>query len=241
MGSIIYNAKSISDSLTVKEKKNPSFNISKTTYGEFNITLNDDKGNGIANENITLIVENNLITSKTNENGVASFNLDLNVGNHKIIVKFKGNKDFKSITLNSSLNVLSTIIVQDLIRGYNSKNDFQATFLSKDGKILQNTNITFRINGKNYEVTTNFRGIAILNVKLAIGKYVVIVINNFTGEKSSKNLEISKRLLENKDMTIYFGSGKYYKIKVIGDNGKVVKSGEKVIFKINKKNIYCKN
>ena len=240
VGSIIYNAKSISDSLTVKEKKNPSFNISKTTYGEFNITLNDDKGKGIANENITLIVENNLITSKTNENGVASFNLDLNVGNHKIIVKFKGNKDFKSITLNSSLNVLSTIIVQDLIRGYNSKNDFQATFLSKDGKILQNTNITFRINGKNYEVTTNFRGIAILNVKLAIGKYVVIVINNFTGEKSSKNLEISKRLLENKDMTIYFGSGKYYKIKVIGDNGKVVKSGEKVIFKINKKTYIVK-
>jgi hypothetical protein len=136
------------------------------------------------------------------------------------------NVPFKVSNVTEAANI-TTIKADNLTRGYNSQYDFQATFLDGDGKALADTNVKFVINGETYTVKTNKDGIAQLTTsKLDVGTYNVTSINTVTGESTVNELNIVKRLIKNKDMTVDFLSGKYYVVQVIGDDGKPVGEGE---------------
>ena len=133
---------------------------------------------------------------------------------------------FKVRNVTEAANI-TTIKADNLTRGYNSQYDFQATFLDSDGAALKNADVEFIIDGKTYKVKTNKDGIAQLTTShLAVGTYNVTSVNPVTGESTVNKLEIVKRIIKNKDMTIDFLSGKYYVVQVIGDDGKPVGEGE---------------
>lgn len=133
---------------------------------------------------------------------------------------------FKVRNVTEAANI-TTIKADNLTRGYNSQYDFQATFLDSDGAALKNADVEFIIDGKTYKVKTNKDGIAQLTTShLAVGTYNVTSVNLVTGESTVNKLEIVKRIIKNKDMTIDFLSGKYYVVQVIGDDGKPVGEGE---------------
>ena len=71
------------------------------------------------------------------------------------------------------------------------------------------------------------------NAKLDVGEYNITSINPVTGESVVNNLSIVKRIIKNKDMTMDFASGKYFKVRVIGDDGKPVGAGEIIDIYIN--------
>lgn len=101
--------------------------------------------------------------------------------------------------------------------------------------------MTFIIDGKTYTVKTNKDGIAQLTgYKLAVGKYNVTSVNTATGESTVSELNIVKRIIKDKDVTMDFASGKYYKVRVIGDDGKPVGAGEIIDIFINTKHYVAK-
>ena len=62
-----------------------------------------------------------------------------------------------------------------MTRGYNSGMDYQAKLLDEDGNPVANRTLTFAVNGKEYNATTDADGIAKINPVLAVGQYNVTV------------------------------------------------------------------
>ena len=158
-------------------------------------------------------------------------------------VKFFDDANYNDLELNASFKVsprpgpsgIVSIKSDNMTRGYNSPYDYQAAFLDENGSALKNTEVIFKVNGKEYNVKTNEDGIAQLTgAKLAVGEYNITSVNPVTNEEATNTLEIVKRIIENKDMTVDFDSGKYFTVKVIGDDGNIAPEGEIIDIYVNK-------
>ena len=159
----------------------------------------------------------------------------LSVGSKTAEVKFYGDANYKDLNVTASFNVVDpsslvtfmSIKSDNMTRGYNSEFDYQAAFLDAKGNALKDTEVTFKVNGKEYKAKTDKDGIAKLtDSKLAVGKYNVTSINPVTGEEATNTVEIVKRILENKDLTMDYLDGSSFRVKVIGDDGNVAPEGE---------------
>ena len=153
------------------------------------IITKDSEGNAIIGQNIQIKLNGKNYTATTNNEGIASIELDLNIGKYSATIIFNDKK------INASITIKSTIHAPNMTRGYNSGLDYQTTLLNVDGTPLSHTNITFNIQGKTYSITTDAKGVAKLNKKLAIGTYNILIINPTNLEKQNKNF---KNHLQNK-------------------------------------------
>ena len=94
---------------------------------------------------------------------------------------------------------------------------------------MANTVIQFVAGGKTYNITTNGEGVAYLpGASLPAGNHTVVAVNPVTNFEAYGTAVIVARLQENKDVTIDFNSGKDYRVRVYGDDGKPVGAGEVV-------------
>ena len=215
----------------VTNKENATFivNVPQDFNGKINITVDNVTYSGDADS----IIKMAPLTTGDKVANVTLWN-DSNYNDVTFSVPFK----VSNVT--EAANI-TTIKADNLTRGYNSQYDFQATFLDGDGNALADANVTFIIDGKTYTVKTNKDGIAQLTgYKLAVGKYNVTSVNTATGESTVSELNIVKRIIEDKDVTMDFASGKYYKVRVIGDDGKPVGAGEIIDIFINTKHYVAK-
>ena len=102
---------------------------------------------------------------------------------------------------------------------------------------MKNVQASIVLDGVGYKIISDGNGQVSLNIKLNPGTYTVKITNPGTGEVKSQKITVVKRITKNKDLTMYYGAGKSYKVKVVDDNGKAVK-GLKVTFRINGKKHY---
>ena len=104
--------------------------------------------------------------------------------------------------------------------------------LDGNGNPLTKKDLTFNINGVFYTRTSNEDGIVKLNINLNPGEYILTLINNVTGEKSSNNITVLSKLVENRDLVKYYRNASKYSVKVLDDVGNPL-SGVNVTFNIN--------
>ena len=155
-------------------------------------------------------------------------------GTHDVEVIYSGDDKYKSKTVTTTVTVFKSINSKDqMSRGWNSPYDYQAEFLDKNGNLLKNTEVQFIVDGKTYTVKTDDQGIGYLKAGLGVGSHDVTAVNPATGEKTTAKVTIVKRLVENKDVTMDFYSGKYFVVRAIGDDGKPVGEGEFVDIFVN--------
>lgn len=172
------------------------------------------------------------------------------LGDKVATIDFFGDKDYNNLTLTAPFKIVKpagsvtgfgTVNADNMTRGLNSPYDYQAAFLDYDGNVLINIDVAFIVNGKEYRAVTDKDGIAQLKAShLPIGVYDIKSINLLTGEESTRKLSIVKRLSDNKDVTADFASGKYFTVKVWGDDGKPAPQGEFVSMSIGKDHYVCK-
>ena len=181
-----------------------------------------------AEGNITVTVgnETKTVDAHGGENTIVISNVT--EGTYNVTTTYSGDDKYDSKTVTKTVTVLTLINVEEkLTRGINSPYDYEAVFFDRDGSALKNADVKFVVNGKTYTAKTDEKGIArITDANLGLGTYNVTSINPATGQEITKPLTIVKRLVENKDLTMDFASGKYYSVKVIGDDGKPVGEGE---------------
>lgn len=127
--------------------------------------------------------------------------------------------------------VLSSISGKDIVKYYKNGTQYFATFLSSDGSLLTNREVTFNIYGVFYKRFTDSNGIAKLNINLNPGKYIITAIHPKTGEMHSNNITILKTLITH-NLKMSFKDGSSFKAKLVNDYGKP-KTGSKIIFNIN--------
>ena len=214
-----------------------------TNYGKkttITINLTDEDGNPFGGADLILNVNNNDILLRSDEKGIAQTTFDFSFGTHYVTARFDDNRYYKSVNVTASIQVLSSIESNDLVRAYNSGNDFQAKLFNSDGTPLANEIVTFKVNGKKYDVKTDSNGVALLNQKFGVGFYTVSIINPITTDEASNTLSIVKRITDNQNINCYYGSGSVYKVRVYDDNGNPVGSGQTVKFNVGGKSYNVK-
>ena len=100
---------------------------------------------------------------------------------------------------------------------------------------MANQVVTVTIGGVKYTAKTDKNGQISLNLRLKAGKYTVNILNPQTGEVKSQSIKVVSRLSANKNIVMYYGANKVYRLKVFGDYGNAEGAGKIVIFKVNRK------
>lgn len=210
-----------------------------TTYykgsQELEIRLSSN-GKSISQSVIIVNVNGKQYSLTTDNFGKATLKLSLNPGKYVAEVIFEGTLSHEAANTSSQITVLSTINAGDVIKLYGSGTQYFAMFFTSDGKALANKEVTFNLNGKVYKVKTLPNGVVRLNININPGTYKITAINPETGEKTVNTIRIYKKIMGNRDLTQYYGAGKYFKVRVYNTTThNPVGAGCKVVFKLNKK------
>ena len=196
----------------------------------FNVEIQDKNKNPINNASLTFNINGVNYTRQSNEKGQASIPLNLNSEKYSVITTYSENK---SVFVNNTVNIKSTIYSDDVVKIFRNSTQYQAKFVDKNGEILKETPVTLNINGVIYTRVTDKNGIAKLNLNLAQGTYILTATNPKTGEMRSNKVTILPTITNNKDIVKYYKNGTQYVVTIIGKDGQSVGSGNTVEFNIN--------
>ena len=112
----------------------------------FVVNVTDSKGTPLSNKSVTIVINKVTYNRTTDENGIASIGLNLHSGTYNATVTVD-NK-----TVNSVVNVLTTVNGTDVVKMYKNDTQYYATFIDSEGKYLADgTTVKFNINGVMYE------------------------------------------------------------------------------------------
>ncbi len=136
---------------------------------QFLISLIDGESIPVANVNITMNINGVFYNRTTNENGTAKLNINLNPGEYILTAI----DPLTGLMMSYNITVLPTLTADNLTMYYLDGSQFKAKLVDGQGKALENVNITFNINGVLYDRTTNSSGIAVLNIRLMPGEYII--------------------------------------------------------------------
>ena len=199
----------------------------------FFVTITDGEGNPLAGESVDVILNGVKYTRTTDANGTVYLQLNLISRNYTATVVYN------NTTVSANITILPTVIGEDLVKVFKNDSQYQASFIDSEGKVLANTDVKFNINGVTYTRTTDENGTAQLDINLPQGSYIITAMNLVTGENAANNITVLPRIVENNDITKYFKNGTQYTVKLIGDDGNPVGSGEVVTFNINGRFYKC--
>ena len=179
----------------------------------FVATLLNSNGDLLNNTNISMTINGVTYIVLSDENGTIKLDINLNPGEY-ILTIVNPNTELVS---SFNVNVLSTLIADNLIKYFLNDSQFNVTVLGDVGNELANTNVTFNINGVLYIVTTNQKGIATLPINLNPGTYI-ITIEHPNGQLLSKNITVLETLT-GYDLNKTFGLSATYDVKVLNGIG----------------------
>ncbi len=207
-------------------------------YNDFSYSANlvDANNKPVPNKEIKFNVDNQEYVVKTDKNGLATINLKLAVGNYKIKIAFNDLSNNTKSSLEKNIKIKSTISLPE-----NNKFTFNAIYsailLDSNGNSLQNRAVNVNVNNESYIFFTDSDGNMYYSVNLSKDSYQITITNPVTGEVKTQSIVVVPRIDQNKNLTMYYGAGSLYKVKVYDDNGNIA-AGVKVTFKINSKSYY---
>ena len=136
---------------------------------QFYISLIYGEGNPVAGQNITMNINGVFYNRVTNENGTACLNINLGPGEYILTAI----DSVSGLQMSYNITVLPTLEAADLEMTYKDGSTFNVTVLDGQGNPLANAVVIFNINGVFYNCTSDFNGIARLNIDLIAGKYII--------------------------------------------------------------------
>lgn len=213
--------------------KAPDLKMHYKDGSKFTITLKDQTNQVIKKGKVKIAIDGKTYTKTTDSKGKASLSINLKSGKYSVVTTFDETSVYKKASAKSTVTVKSTIKCSDFSKFYKNKASYFSTFYDKKGKLLKNTQVKFKLNGKAHSVKTNKKGVAKLAINLKPGKYSISSINSKTSETITKSVTI-KTLLETRDLTMTEKDGSKFTVKVLNSYGKV-SPNKKVTLKVNGK------
>ena len=204
-------------------------------YNPVNIhaVVKDQYGNVMHDGNVTFTVDNTeylIVIINGSADLTHKFN---NIGSNNIHAVYSGLEYYYAPSNNDKdINIKSAIVASDATKTFNS--EYEVKLLDSYGNPLSNTEFNLTVGSTIYRLKTNENGIAKLGIDFKPGSYNVKIINPANDEVKTQTIKVVSRISSNKDVTMYYGAGKYYKVRVYDDNGNVAKN-VKVTFTVNKK------
>ena len=136
---------------------------------QFYISLIDGEGNPVPYVNITMNINGVFYNRTTNENGTARLNINLNPGEYILTAI----DPLTGLMMSYNITVLPVLTAEDVNMTYKDGSTFKAKLVDGQGNPLVNVGVSFNINGVFYTRYTNASGIAILNINLMSGEYII--------------------------------------------------------------------
>lgn len=144
------------------------------------------------------------------------------------------------IVLTIAPKINTSLIADDITMNCGENKVYSVTLKDSNGTPLVNKVISILVNGISSNFTTDSDGKVILNLKdFKVGRYIIEVSYdgsiNYNPQSIVNNIIVKSlaKLTNNKDISMYFGAGKYYQVRLFGDDGKVL-SNKFVKFTIGK-------
>ena len=231
------NYNSISDSIDIEIKPKvilKAYDLIKYYHdsNRFKAYLGYDNGSALGNKEVIVNINGKNYTKTTDSEGIITMGINLGSNNYTAIVYYNDNGNL--ITSSATVQVLPTVVANDLTKMFKNESQFYAKVLDSNGNPLpKGSEVTFNINGVMYKRQTDENGVARLNINLRNGTYIITTINPLNGEMASNTVKVLSNIVENKDLTMYFRNGSGYVVRIIGSDGKVVGAGENVTFNVN--------
>lgn len=204
--------------------------LEKYYSGPEKLTVNvtNSKDNPIANQIVQFTINGMTYNRTTDENGSASLNINLNSGQYTARISVNYTR------IDAKVNILPTVNGSDITKIYRNATQYMATFKDSKGNYLaEGTTVIFNINGVFYERKIGNKGMAILNINLKQGKYIITAINTVTGENTTNNITVLPKITENHNLTKKYKNESQFTVKILSDKGTYVGSGKNVTFNIN--------
>ena len=201
-----YNAASTTVNITVIPKSDVNIvaeNVTKYYGGSERLVANvyDSELNPIANKTVSITINRITYTRNTDENGTVSLAINLGSGTYEAIIQVD------STSVKSSITVLSTLTGKDITKYYRNATQYSVQVFDTTGKAVgAGEVVTFNVNGRFYNRTTDENGIATLNINLPQGEYVITATNPVTGEMHSNNINVLP-VVAAKDITMKYLDG----------------------------------
>ena len=161
-------------------------------------------------------------------NGKASIGINLNPGNYTITTFYHYTDGLATKTNN--IEVLSTILANDVVKFFRNGTQYCAKFLDGCGSPLVNASVVFNINGVFYKKQTDDNGMAKLNINLRPGVYILTAMHPDALMYGS-NITVLSTILAN-DVVKFFRNGTQYCAKFLDGCGSPLVNAS-VVFNIN--------
>ena len=174
-------------------------------------------------------------------NGSASITLDdLTSGIHNVVVTYSGDGNYSEISKNTTVNVPKPVLSQN--KNINVIYSAKATYkvlVTANGKAVVGEVVKITFNGKTYNVKTDSKGYATLNLKTTVKVKKYTITAEFKGVKVTNKVNV-KHIIKAKNLKVK-KSRKVVKIKIKLKkvNGKYLK-GKKVKLKLKGKTLKAK-
>lgn len=159
------------------------------------------------NASVTININGINYTKYTDSNGQASLGINLVPGNYSVSSFY--NYDSGLISLNSGIEVLSTLEGQDIEKIYKNDTQYYISALDNYGNPLTGSDVTFNINGVFYSRKTNGNGIARLNINLNPGNYILTAFHE-NGLLYSNNITVLPSISGSDIIKIYKNGTNYH-------------------------------
>lgn len=240
--------------LIVSQYQNPNMNvsISKSKIStidndvSINIVLPDD-----VNGKVDILMDSEHINSAETHGCNLTVKIPSNyltVGNHNVTVTYSGDGKYANTTKSVIISVKEAVVRltgnKAMTAVYSAKVSYKV-LLTLDGKVANGKVVTINFNGKNYNIKTNSKGYAILNVNTKVKPKTYKITSTFNKVKVRSNIKI-KHVIVAKNKIVK-KSKKINKIRIATSkvNGKYLKSktlkvkfkGKTYKIKTNKKGV----
>uniref|UniRef100_UPI003864D2B4 Ig-like domain-containing protein n=1 Tax=Methanobrevibacter sp. TaxID=66852 RepID=UPI003864D2B4 len=207
---------------------------------KFVISLTNAKNKALSYQTVYITVKGVETAYISDEDGKIYIDINNTLEKYDVYGEFRGSDTYYPSNATGTIEVLSTVQSEDVVKLYGSGVQYFAIFKDFNGKALSNADVMFRIAGKLYNYTTFPNGIVRLNINLSPGTYEIVAMNPLTGENATNTLTIYNILMENSDVANYFGANSVYRVRAFGNDGKPVEGGNMVTFYVDGKTYHIK-
>ena len=236
-------------------------------YGEnrmFVVTLTDENGNLLVNQDVQIIINGVTYNKITDENGEAKLTIRLNPGNYTITSQYLGKGIYSGTAsttntvriITSETKYATTIYTENFTQASGKNNAFTVVLTDEKGNLLVNQDVQIIINGVTYTRTTDENGVARLTIRLNPGIYDITTkyqgIGLYNPSNIAKNTVIVSAIqfiadnLDNNAIqsiinnaadsaAIKFGNSNYTNINLIIDKPLIILGGKDTVL-IGKEN-----
>ncbi|WP_407414459.1 Ig-like domain-containing protein, partial [Methanobrevibacter sp.] len=228
-----YKNTSTTNKITVKDYTPVITGKDITMYyrdgSNYTITLKNTKGTALANKIVTFHINNRDYNRTTNSNGEASLTINLPEGTYTIKASYTN----VSVTNKITVKEYSPIITgKDIEMYYRDGTNYTITLKNSKGDILSDKIVTFNIDGKDYNRTTNSNGEASLTINLPAGTYTIKATYKNATATNKITVKDYPAVLVADDLEMYFHDNSTFKATLKNTKGELL-TNRKVTFSIN--------